>query len=72
MEPAGTDGTIKVSGPNLGEAFLSIQRDEGRLWRAALRRAADGPELASTPAELETPTDAWEAAFELYRTHFIV
>jgi hypothetical protein len=62
---------LRVSGPNLGEAILEI-RPEGNRYRAALRKSAEGPDLAVTEPEMETPQEAWEAAFELYRTHFIV
>ncbi|HEY7426686.1 MAG TPA: hypothetical protein VH682_20795 [Gemmataceae bacterium] len=71
-EPAGDDNTLKVSGPNLGEAFLSIRRGENNHWRAAMRLTADGPEVAATEPEFDNPVDAWEAAFELYRTTAIV
>lgn len=71
-EPAGDENTLKVSGPNLGEAFLRIERGENNRWRASLRPSADGPETAATEAEFEDAVDAWEAAFELYRTHVIV
>jgi hypothetical protein len=69
-EPAG-DHTLRVSGPNLGENYLTI-RPEGSLWRAALRQTADGPDLAATDPDIPTEEDAWEAAFELYREHVIV
>jgi len=69
-EPAG-DNVLKVTGPNLGEAYLRIERD-GDRWRAALRRTADGPDVSATPAELPTAEEAWAAAFELYRLHVIV
>lgn len=71
-ELAGDENTLKVTGPNLGEAFLRIDRGENGRWRAAMRRTADGPEVAATEPELDNPTDAWEAAFELYRTNVIV
>jgi hypothetical protein len=69
-EPAG-DNMLKITGPNLGEAYLRIERD-GDRWRAALRKTSDGPDVSATPAELPTPKEAWEAAFELYRLHVIV
>jgi hypothetical protein len=69
-EPAG-ENTLRVSGPNLGEAFLCIRR-QGDRWQAAVRPTADGPDLAATPPEIPTEDEAWEAAFELYRTQFIV
>jgi hypothetical protein len=71
-EPAGDENTLKVSGPNLGEAYIGIRRADNGRWGAVMRAAADGPEVAATEAELENPADAWEAAFELYRTQVIV
>jgi hypothetical protein len=71
-EPAGDDNTLKVSGPNLGEAFLGIRRGENNHWRAVMRLTADGPEVAASEPEFDNPVDAWEAAFELYRTTVIV
>jgi hypothetical protein len=71
-EPAGDENTLKVSGPNLVEAFIGIARGENSRWRAFLRMSADGPEMAATEAEFENPNDAWEAAFELFRTSVIV
>jgi hypothetical protein len=70
-EPAG-DRTLRVTGPNLGEAYLQIRSETPGRWRAALRQTADGPEVAATQADLPTEQDAWDAAFELYRTHVIV
>jgi hypothetical protein len=69
-EPAGPD-TFRLTGPNLGEAFISIRRSDNGRWSAALRSAADGPDLVATEPEFETPTDAWGAAFELYRTQVV-
>jgi hypothetical protein len=71
-ETAGDENTLKVSGPNLGEAFLHIDRGENNRWRAAMRQTADGPEVAATDPQFDNPTEAWEAAFELYRTRVIV
>lgn len=69
-EPAGDDA-LKVSGPNLGEAFLRVARADGGRYLAALRLTADGQDVAATPAEFDDPRDAWDVAFELYRTHVI-
>jgi hypothetical protein len=71
-EPVGTDSMLRVSGPNLGEAFLHITPEEDQRWRAGLRLTADGADVAATEPELASPEEAWEAAFELYRTHVIV
>ena len=70
-EPVGDDRTLKVSGPNLGEAFLRIARGDNHLWRAVLSLTADGPETVATDAAFDNDTEAWEAAFELYRSHVI-
>lgn len=71
-EPAGDDSTLKVSGPNLGEVFIGIAQGENNKWRAFLRLNTDGPEMVSTEPEFDIPTDAWEAAFELFRANAIV
>jgi hypothetical protein len=68
-EPAGQD-VYRVSGPNLGEAFLRVAQENGR-WRAGLRLTADGDDVASTAAELPSEREAWDAAFELYRNRVI-
>jgi hypothetical protein len=70
-EPAGSDEVLKVTGPNLGEAYLRIFSEEAG-WKAALRRTADGPDVATCDAREPRPASAWEAAFELYRTHLIL
>ncbi len=71
-EPAGSDEVLKVHGPNLGEAFIGIARGENNRWRAFLRPSADAAETAGTEPEFDNPSDAWEAAFELFRTGVIV
>jgi hypothetical protein len=70
-EPAG-DNVLRVSGPNLGEAYLYLSRAETGRWRAGLRQTADGPDVITTAPEIETPREAWDAAFELYREQMIV
>ena len=71
-EPVGDDNTLKITGPNLGEAILHVGRGENNRWRATMRQTADGPEVAAAEAESDNAADAWEAAFELYRVHVIV
>jgi hypothetical protein len=68
-EPVG-EQTLKVSGPNLAEAYLVISRDNDR-WRASLRLLPDGADVA-TATDLPSERAAWEAAFELYREQIIV
>jgi hypothetical protein len=66
-EPTGSDFMLKVSGPNLPDAFLRIEQDANGQWKAAVRLSADGPDVSATDVEIPTPWEAWEAAFELYR-----
>jgi hypothetical protein len=70
-EPAG-DNVLRVSGPNLGDAYIVIRRAENGRWQAALRSAVDGADVAATDAEIGSSQEAWDAAFELYRDHLIV
>ena len=70
-EAAG-ENTYRLSGPNLREAFISIRRADNGRWSAALRYTLDGPEVDATEPVIDTAYDAWEAAFEIYRTHVIV
>jgi hypothetical protein len=70
-EPAGSDAVLRLTGPNLGEAFIRIE-PHGDRWSAALRLTADGKDVSQTGPDFSNPTAAWQAAFELYRTHFIV
>ncbi len=69
-EPAGTD-TYRLTGPNLPEAFIAIRRTETSRWMAAVRLTADGADVAVTEPEFDRPVDAWDAAFELYRTNVV-
>jgi hypothetical protein len=71
-EPLNGGTMLKVSGPNLGEAYLYIQPVEAQRWRAGLRSAPDAADLRTTEAEMRSPQQAWNAAFELYRLQAIV
>ncbi len=71
MEQAGSDQMVRLTAPNQNEAFIRIEPAGENCWRAVLRLAADGPAIAVTPTEFPTPTEAWEAAFELYRGYVI-
>jgi len=70
-EPAGADA-YRLTGPNLREGTISIRRAENGKWLAALRLTPDGPEVETTPPEYESTSEAWEAAFELFRRHCVV
>ena len=69
-EPASVD-VLKLSAPNMKDAFISIHSGAGGFWYAALRQSPDGPDIAVSPAEFAKREDAWQAAFELYRSHFV-
>jgi hypothetical protein len=70
-EAAGPD-TYRLTAPNLRDAFISVREDSEGRWGAALRLAADTPEVASTTTAYATRSDAWDAAFELYRRGLVV
>ena len=72
FDPAGSDTTLKITGPNLGEAFISIRQTENQRWQAAFRRTADGPDETATEPNIPGQREAWDAAFELYRQNVIV
>ena len=71
-EPQADTNMLEVSGPNLPKAYLTVSPSDTLGWRASLRSTADGPDVATVVASEPTAKAAWEAAFELYRTHFIV
>jgi hypothetical protein len=71
-EPAGSDTLLKVSGPNLGETYLHIDPVEDGRWRAGLRLQPAGEDVALSQSAYDNPRVAWDVAFELFRTHFIV
>lgn len=65
------DRLYKLTAPNLPESFIGIRR-EGEGWAAAFRRAAEGPDLATTAPRYDNELDAWNAAFELYRNQVVI
>jgi hypothetical protein len=69
-EPAGSDNAVKISGPNLAEAFADVAPAEGGRWNAALRQTAGAPPVA-TAEGLPSAAAAWDAAFELFRERFV-
>jgi hypothetical protein len=70
-EDAGPD-LVRVSGPNLKEAFLGIRKGDRGLWSAFMRLSADSADIFATPETIETAYAAWEAAFEIYREQVVV
>ena len=71
-EPQADTNMLEVSGPNLPKAYLTVYPTDTLCWRASLRATADGPDVATAEASAPTARAAWDAAFELYRIHFIV
>jgi len=65
------DGMLKVSGPNLADAYLYARQD-GDRWLGGLRFDPAGPDVATALAEEPNARAAWVTAFELYRQHVIV
>jgi len=63
---------LRLTAPNLGEAFIAIRQAENGPWAGVLKRTTDGDDLAVTAPDYDNPGDAWQAAFELHREHFIV
>jgi len=70
LEPVGGDQVLKVTGPNLSDAYLHIQSEGGR-WTAGLRLEPEGQDVATGVAEEPSPQAAWNVAFELYRQRMI-
>ncbi len=70
-EPAG-ENVCKLTAPNQGEAYIAIRPGPGGRWSAALMKSPAGPDVAATGPDFDTPGDAWQVAFELYRVNVIV
>jgi hypothetical protein len=69
-EPAG-DNLYKLSGPNLVEGYIGIRGSDG-AWQAFVVRTPDGEDVDASHTPLTSTYEAWEAAFELFRRHFVV
>jgi hypothetical protein len=70
-ESAGEE-TLRLTAPNMPEAFIGIKKDPDGQWRPFLRQTADGPDLAPADLAFHSPDEAWEAAFEFHRENFVV
>lgn len=70
-DPAGAH-IYRLTGPNLEEAFIWIAQSDGSRWASGVRKDSAGADLEATGADFDFQRDAWEAAFELYRRHFVV
>ncbi|MFO0876352.1 MAG: hypothetical protein U0840_03180 [Gemmataceae bacterium] len=70
LETAAEPGMLRVTGPNLAEAFLQVELSPEQRWQARLRLAPAGPDVAT--AEAVSAPAAWHLAFELYRSCLVV
>lgn len=71
MDEAG-ERLYRLHGPIMREAFIGVRRDDSGKWSAFLRPEASGADLATSAARHDSEPDAWYAAFELYRGHFVI
>jgi hypothetical protein len=69
-EPVGEEA-LKLTAPNLPESYLGVRQAEDKTWVGTLRTAAEGEELAATPVSYRSKGEAFQAAFELYRTRIV-
>jgi len=63
---------LRLTAPNMAEAFIGVEKNADAQWRPVLHRTADGENLASTNTSYGSPQEAWDAAFEVYRETFVV
>jgi hypothetical protein len=64
---------LRLTGPNLNEWHAGIRRADNGRWVAFVRRTADAEDTIAV--ELSpglTESDAWQAAFEVYRNQVII
>ncbi|HEV3145861.1 MAG TPA: hypothetical protein VGZ47_18370, partial [Gemmataceae bacterium] len=60
------ENCYRLKGPLVDETFIRIRLENGK-WFAAIANSADGPPVRQTEPNFASETDAWNAAFELYR-----
>jgi hypothetical protein len=70
-ETAG-ETVLRLTAPNIPEAFVGIRQDGDGRWRPLLRETSDGTDFAPAELAYDTPVEAWEAAFELHREKYIL
>src|SRR5437764_3016056 len=56
----------RLTGPNLREAFIRIEKVDGG-WKAAMRLTAEGPDVLVSQEQLPTEYKAWSTSFAHYR-----
>ncbi len=71
LEAAGPD-LLRLTAPNLAEAFIGIREAAGGRWAPFLRFTTAGPDAATSPISYDHRADAWGAAFELYRVNVVI
>ena len=65
-EPAG-DHCFRLKTPLVSESFIRIESENGH-WLASVYGSADGTAVRKTETLFDSEMDAWNAAFELYRS----
>ena len=70
-EAVGAD-LLRVTAPNLGEAFVGVKKSAEGQWEPVFRVSMDGENLASQGSFFATSPEAWDAAFEHYRESLVV
>jgi hypothetical protein len=63
---------LKLTGPNLRESYIGIRPGEHGRFSAFVRHTPDGLDVVATGPDHATENDAWEAAFEIYRSAEII
>lgn len=66
-----TEDSAKLSAPNVPERFIGVRSASIQHWTGWLKESPDAEPIAATSVEYDNVTDAWNAAFELYRVHVI-
>ncbi len=64
-KPAGEQSYL-LTAPLVDPTWIRVRVVDG-AWQAAIADAVDGPDVRNTGPLEGDETDAWEAAFELYR-----
>ncbi len=65
-------GLVKLTAPNLREWYVGIRRHEMGGWTAFIRGEPDGADATSVELDPMPEQEAWDAAFEVYRTYAII
>lgn len=70
-EAAGEDFYC-ITAPNMRPSYVGVRRLDNGRFQGYFRHEQDGPDDAITEVEFDTPYNAWEGTFELYREKMIL